>query len=85
MEIIILMAVCLSWLWVEEFQVYRRMDGYLNFKPFNCGLCLSGWFTLLLMCLWNCPLLGAVLQAIGWMAVAMTAFTLLSFGIKKYL
>jgi len=41
-----LLASCGAWVWVFILKVQTLPK--LNRKPFNCEVCLSGWFTLLL-------------------------------------
>jgi hypothetical protein len=83
MGVIILMAICLAFVFVDKLSIPQRWDGYLDFKPFNCSTCMAGWFTLFLMIVWDCPLLGVMFQAAGWMAVAMVVSIFLNFTINK--
>jgi hypothetical protein len=42
----ILGSVAMAFVWVEILQMPYRFHRKLNFKPFNCAVCLSGWFML---------------------------------------
>lgn len=79
------MAACLSYVWMDVLNIPDRWDGYLNHKPFSCPTCMAGWFALLLIVVWDCPLLGIMFETAGWMAVAMVGSIILNFGIKRYL
>jgi hypothetical protein len=43
---IVLLAICGAFVVVEVLQLHVVLR--INRKPFNCSVCLAGWFTLLL-------------------------------------
>jgi hypothetical protein len=66
---LVIHSICLAFVITEVLQFHRKVK-WLNHKPFNCGLCLSGWVTLGL-CLYQ----G---ENILLMPVAMVGYILLS-------
>lgn len=40
------MAVCASFVIVDVLQLGHRWNGLLNFKPFTCKTCMSGWLVI---------------------------------------
>lgn len=45
----VVFSIAMAFVFVEILQVPFRFKGKLNFKPLNCAVCMSGWFTLILM------------------------------------
>lgn len=60
-----LFGICLSFVLVEVL----NLKAYLRFKPFNCGLCMSGWLTLAITLLEK--------QDVFWMFPAMVGYIIL--------
>lgn len=71
----IIYAICMAFVWVDILQMPYRFKRKLNFKPFNCAVCLSGWFTLALM--------GFTWLTIPMMCIAMVGQIILSGLINK--
>jgi hypothetical protein len=72
---VIIYAISMAYIWVEVLQIPYRFKRALNFKPFNCAVCLSGWFCV--------PLYGVSWSVIPVMCVAMIGQILLQGLIKK--
>jgi len=60
-----LFGVCMAFILVEVV----NLKVYINKKPFNCGMCMSGWITLVL-----CLIDGSIVL---WMFPAMVGYILL--------
>lgn len=76
MGIVILYALCTAFVLVEKLQLPYRFDGYLNFKPFNCQTCLSGWValpvSLLMGYTWQTPFLMCVAMVTSYLFELLT-------------
>lgn len=44
--LIILAAAAFGFVFVDVLRVHHQFNGLLNFKPFNCQNCVSGWSAL---------------------------------------
>lgn len=72
---IILIAMCMAFVWVDILHIPYRFHQKLNFKPFNCQVCMTGWITL--------AIVGLHWRAIPMMCVAMVGQILLQGLIRK--
>jgi len=81
----IIFSICLAFVWTDILYIHRRIGYYskkdgrkkalLNFKPFNCTVCMSGWITL--------GYYGLHWSSLQYMALAMVAMILLRGIINK--
>ena len=62
--ITLLASIAMAFVWVEILHVPYRFHQKLNFKPFNCAVCLSGWFALFL-------------TGLHWYAIPMMCFAMI--------
>lgn len=75
---IVVFAIAMAWVFVNV--VNKRK--WLNFKPFTCDFCMSGWFAALLYGLFLfCS--SWVIDLLGLICVAMVSFVLLNGVINK--
>lgn len=85
MEIItfeILGSITMAFVWVEILQMPFRFHRRLNFKPFNCAVCLSGWFMLGFTFIDNIKY-NNVFEIFSLMSISMVCQILLSGLIRK--
>lgn len=80
MEIII-SAIALAFVWVEILHIPYRFHQKLNFKPFNCTVCMSGWFAFIIMLLTDNSY--TLIQMASFMSIAMIGQILLNGIINK--
>lgn len=51
------MSISAGYVIVDMIDLPHRWDGALNFKPFSCRHCLSGWLSVMLWAFYGYPLI----------------------------
>lgn len=74
MEIIIY-CVAFAYVWINILQMPYRFNRVMDFKPLNCGTCLSGWLTLIFS--------GFHWHTIGYMCIGMILHIIIDGIIRK--
>jgi hypothetical protein len=78
----IMASISMAFVWVEILQIPFRFQRKLNFKPFNCSVCLSGWFMLGFTIIDNIQYHN-IFEILGLMSIAMVLEIFLSGLIRK--
>jgi hypothetical protein len=68
----ILYGICFSFVIVEVLNIKQ----YINRKPFNCGVCLSGWITLALCILDHSSILNMFPAMVGYILLEKILYKL---------